>query len=112
MIYKICSRTVLTKALVDGSYLGSADDARDGFIHMSTVAQLPGTLAKHFSGQTDLVVLAVDERRVQGDLRWESSRGGQLFPHLYGPLPAAAVVEVHALPLDLRGLHILPEGLS
>jgi uncharacterized protein (DUF952 family) len=72
-------------------YHGSADDARDGFIHLSTAAQLPGTLERHFRGREDLVLLAVDAAALGEALRWEPSRGGDLFPHLYGALPRSAI---------------------
>jgi len=77
----------------DGLFAGSADDLRDGFIHLSTAEQLPGTLAKHFAGMAGLRVVEV---AVEGDpdLRWEESRGGALFPHLYRPLRLADALSV------------------
>lgn len=76
-----------------GSFAGSADDLRDGFIHMSTEAQLQGTLAKHFAGEAGLVVIEVGVE-ADPDLCWEVSRGGALFPHLYRPLRTADVIAV------------------
>jgi len=82
----------------DGIYEGSADDARDGFIHLSTADQVPGTLARHFAGRTGLLLVEVDAGALGAALKWEPSRGGALFPHLYGPLPRSAVRAVRALP--------------
>jgi uncharacterized protein (DUF952 family) len=90
--YKIISATELEQMQRDGAFHGSAVDLADGYIHLSTKDQLPETLAKHFSGKTNLVVLAVDLSRVAAPIRWEPSRGGQLFPHIYGPLLMDAVV--------------------
>jgi uncharacterized protein (DUF952 family) len=83
-----------------GCYDGSAVDRRDGFIHLSDRDQVVETAARHFAGQTGLTLLAVDPDRLGDDLRWETSRGGALFPHLYAPLPTHAVVAVHAVPDD------------
>nr|WP_240940039.1 DUF952 domain-containing protein [Planosporangium flavigriseum] len=87
-------------AEVRGAYAGSADDERDGFIHLSGPDQVVETAARHFAGRTDLTLLAVDPQRLGDDLRWEPSRGGALFPHLYAPLPVDAVVAVRAVPDD------------
>ncbi len=91
-IYKVCPLSVWQAIQSDESWEGSLDDLRDGFIHFSNSQQLSGTLEKHFSGQKDLVLLAVDPASLGAELRWERSRGGDLFPHLYGRLPIAAVV--------------------
>ncbi|MBI1186504.1 MAG: DUF952 domain-containing protein [Alphaproteobacteria bacterium] len=80
------------------AYDGSQDDGRDGFIHLSTAAQVEGTLARHFAGEQGLLLIAVDARALGAALRWEASRDGALFPHLYGPLPLSAVRSVRALP--------------
>jgi uncharacterized protein (DUF952 family) len=108
-IYKICPASSWREAERQGIYRGSADDARDGFIHFSTVAQLAETLRKYYFGQTGLFLVAVDADALGDDLRWESSRGGDLFPHLYGELDLGAVTAV----LDLRarsdGNHDIPE---
>ncbi|MFD0823469.1 DUF952 domain-containing protein, partial [Micromonospora zhanjiangensis] len=93
MIYKIVSRAEWSAAVTAGRYDGSADDRRDGFVHLSSAEQLPGTAERHFAGQSDLLVLAVDPDRLGDALRWEPSRGGALFPHVHGPLPLAAVVD-------------------
>lgn len=97
-IYKICGRDAWEEARGLGRYAGSADDARDGFIHLSTKDQLAGTLAKHFAGQGDLVLVVLDAGALGAALKWELSRGGALFPHLYGPLEMSAVLSVEPLP--------------
>jgi len=95
IVYKICSRAAYRDAEATGALSASADDARDGYIHLSSAPQVPGTLERHFRGQHALVVLSVSvERLPNGALRWEPSRDGQLFPHLYGPLPVSAVIEI------------------
>lgn len=99
-LYKVCTEAEWQAAQVAGTYQGSAADLRDGFIHLSTAEQLAGTLAKHFAGQTHLVVLTVDSVALGSDLRWEPARGGALFPHCYGALPMTAVRAVRALPDD------------
>jgi uncharacterized protein (DUF952 family) len=110
-IYKVLSAGAWQAAQNKGVYEGSADDQRDGFIHFSSADQLAETLRKHFAGARDLVLLYVREASISAHeaLRWEPSRGGALFPHLYAPLPVAAVLRVEALALDERGLHVLPD---
>ncbi len=92
MFYKIVPAAVWRDAEVAGVFTGSPVDEHDGFIHFSTAVQLAETARKHFSGQRDLLLVAVDVEQVE--LRWEPSRGGQLFPHLYGVLPLSAVLTV------------------
>ena len=112
VVYKICPRPAWLRARELGSLMPSPDDARDGYIHLSRTHQLEGTLARHFAGQAELVLLAVRvERLPEGTLRWEVSRGGEQFPHLYGPLGVASVEQVFELPLEASGAHVLPEGL-
>jgi uncharacterized protein (DUF952 family) len=92
-IYKICTVEEWRDATAAGSLKGSPDDARDGFIHLSAEDQVRGTLEKHFKDRTGLMILTIDATRLlDGALRWEVSRGGALFPHLYGPLPVEAVI--------------------
>jgi len=88
-----------------------AVDHQDGFIHFSTAEQAAETAARHFAGQGDLVLVAVDADLLGDALRWEASRGGALFPHLYGDLPMAAVLEVVSLSLDADGRHVFPETM-
>lgn len=92
-VYKILRAAEWAAFQDDGVFAGSADDLRDGFIHLSTGAQLGGTLAKHFAAEVGLVVLRVAVE-TDPELKWEASRGGALFPHLYRPLEMADVVEV------------------
>jgi uncharacterized protein (DUF952 family) len=98
LIYKICAQAEWDAALAAGSYTGSADDARDGFIHFSTAEQVAPTAAKHFAGRSDLVLIEVDAAQLGPALRFEPSRGGALFPHLYGALPLHAVVSSRPYP--------------
>ena len=102
-IYKICERALWRTAQADGQFRGSAVDARDGFIHFSTAGQLAETAAKHFARQSDLMLIAVDAAPLGGQLKWERARGGELFPHLYGPLPLNAVRWARALPDEIDG---------
>jgi len=94
-IYKVLRPAEWAELQETGHFAGSPDDLRDRFIHLSTEAQLPGTLQKHFAGQTDLIVLVLDPAELGAALRWEESRGGALFPHLYRDLTLAEV-RVHA----------------
>jgi uncharacterized protein (DUF952 family) len=106
--YKVCTEAAFEQASATGRFEGSPDDRRDGFIHLSARDQLRGTLDKHFAGQTGLVLLEVDADRLGDDLRWEQSRGGALFPHLYAPLDLTAVLSVMKLQLGENGSHLLP----
>jgi uncharacterized protein (DUF952 family) len=108
-IYKICERASWRLAEQTGTYRGSAADARDGFIHFSTAAQLAGTLAKHFAGRRDLLLVAVDADALGETLKWEPSRGGELFPHLYAALALAAVRWTKFVPDEAGGRRALPE---
>jgi uncharacterized protein (DUF952 family) len=104
-IYKICETAQWAQAERNGTFRGSAVDRADGYLHFSTAAQVADTAAKHLS---DLVLVAVEAEDLGGALKWETSRGGALFPHLYGPLPLTAVRWVQALLLDNGGRHVLP----
>ncbi len=94
LIYKILPRAEWEAAAAAGVFKGSAIDLEDGFIHFSAEDQWRGTLEKHFAGQADLVLVAVEAQRLGEALKWEVSRGGALFPHLYGPLPTALAASV------------------
>ena len=108
-IYKICEGAAWQEAQSGGLYRGSAVDHRDGFIHFSTAAQVAETAAKHFVGQTDLVLVAVDGGTLGTALKWEPSRGGALFPHLYGALPVAVVRWARPLPDEVDGRRDIAE---
>jgi uncharacterized protein (DUF952 family) len=112
LIYKVMTETAFEASRRQGHFDGSADDLRDGFIHFSAAHQLAATLAKYFVGQEGLVLLAVDPARLGPALKWETSRGGALFPHLYAPLDLAAVLWTEPLALGPGGRHIVPEGVS
>ncbi|MBI5201816.1 MAG: DUF952 domain-containing protein [Elusimicrobia bacterium] len=92
MIYKLLRPAEWEALAASGSFAGSPDDVRDGFIHFSTAAQVKETAAKHFANAPELVLAEIDDSALGTALKWEPSRGGQLFPHLYAALPAAAVV--------------------
>ena len=107
-IYKICTASEWQEAERAGRYRGSAVDLKDGFIHFSTAEQAAETAAKWFAGQRDLVLVAIDADALGDKLKWEPSRGGALFPHLYGELPMSAVLRVDPLPLDDAAKHVFP----
>src|ERR1041385_8625090 len=94
LIYHMCRRDEWAAAEAAGLYRGSSQDAADGFIHFSTASQICASARKHRWGQENLVLVTVDADRLGSALKWEPSRGGVLFPHLYGPLPLTAVLGV------------------
>lgn len=108
-IFKVVPRDAWQAACDVGVYNGSADDLRDGFIHFSLREQLPGTLAKHYRGQDDLLLVRFDADDLGDALKWEPSRGGALFPHLYAPLPTRHAISADALKLEGE-VPSLPEG--
>lgn len=106
-IYKICSRSLWASAEAAGRFDGAPVDMADGFIHFSTATQVAETAARHFAGQNDLLLVAIDPRRLDPRaLRYEPSRGGHLFPHLYGSLPLDAVAWSRELALGPDGRHV------
>jgi uncharacterized protein (DUF952 family) len=105
-IYKLLTRSEWQAAQAAGVYTGSAVDQRDGFIHFSTAAQLQETARRHFRGQADLVILTVEADSLGPQLAWEPSRGGDLFPHLYGSLAATFVTAVDPAPLNADGVPV------
>lgn len=111
-VFKVLPRSAWDEACRVGAFAGSADDMRDGFIHLSASHQLAGTLAKHFRGQHDLVLISFAADVLGDALRWEVSRGGDEFPHLYAPLPTAAAGAVHALQLGIDDVPVLPEEFT
>jgi uncharacterized protein (DUF952 family) len=108
-IYKICPASAWREAERQGVYRGSADDARDGFIHFSTSSQVAETARKHFFGQTGLFLIEVDADALGEALRWERSRNDELFPHLYGELDLGAVTNVLSMRARSDGYHDIPE---
>lgn len=111
IIYKIIGGDEWDAARGCDRYAGSRDDKRDGFIHFSTEDQMRETAAKHFAGQDNLVLLAIDEASLGTALQWDVSRGGALFPHLYGALSVSSVVRSWPLPLNEAGNHEFPDDL-
>jgi len=110
LIYKILRRPEWDLLRSAGESVGAPVDVADGYIHLSTAAQVPETAARHFSAESDLVLVAVDSDQLGVDLRWEPSRNGALFPHLYRPIRMSDVVWDKSLPLGAAG-HIFPEGV-
>ena len=108
-IYHLSRRNDWALAKRAGVYAGSAEDTVDGFLHFSTASQVIESARKHRSGEPDLVLLEVDATALGEHLRWEPSRGDQLFPHLYGPLSTTAVAAEYDLPLGSDGQHVFPE---
>ena len=109
LIYKICSEALWREAERVGVSAGAAIDLDDGYIHFSTAAQVRETAARHFAREGDLLLFAIAAEALGAGLRWEPSRGGDLFPHLYGPLRLDAVRWVRPLPLGPDGRHVFPE---
>ena len=107
-IYKICEKAQWAQAERDRAFNGSAVDYAGGYIHFSTAAQVAATAAKHFAGKMGLVLVAVAADELGDALKWETSRDGALFPHLYGALPLTAVRWVKPVRLDDDGRHMLP----
>jgi len=105
LIYKIAPACLWCKAQDTGRFDGAPVDTADGYIHFSTAEQAEATAAKYFSGKDDLLLIAVDPKRLGDGLRFEPSRGGVLFPHLYAALPLDAVVWAKPLPLRPDGKH-------
>ncbi|MGP9789416.1 DUF952 domain-containing protein [Roseinatronobacter sp. NSM] len=110
LIYKIFRRPEWDAMVASGRTDGAPVDLADGYIHFSTAAQVMATAAKHFAQESDLVLIAVNAADLGAALKWEPSRGGDLFPHLYRPLHSEDVLWDTSLPLGAAG-HIFPEGL-
>jgi uncharacterized protein (DUF952 family) len=107
-IYKICDAALWRAAERAGAFHGAPVDVAHGYIHFSTAAQVRETAARHFAGVSDLVLAAIDAAALGSALRYEPSRGGALFPHLYGVLDMSAVLWVRPLPLGADGAHQFP----
>jgi uncharacterized protein (DUF952 family) len=110
-VYKIVSRAAFEAAQAAGSFPVMPIDLKDGFVHFSTATQLAETLRLHFAGQRDLIVFAVSPLELR-DLRWEASRGGQLFPHAYGELPLTAVGQATSVSVNDDGTASLPDWIK
>lgn len=111
-IFKLVPREEWLAAETAGSFAGSAVDHRDGYIHFSTAVQVRETASRHFAGQRGLLIVAVDPAALGEALKWEPSRGGDLFPHLYAELPLSAVLYVLDVPLGEDGAHVFPESVQ
>jgi uncharacterized protein (DUF952 family) len=111
LIYKIVPQALWSVAETHGRFDGAPVDHADGYIHFSAAAQVAETAARHFAGQDDLLIVAVKAEKLGPALKWEPSRGGALFPHLYGHLPLSAVAWVEPLPLMADSTHRLPKGV-
>jgi len=111
IIYKICTEDLWREALQAGRFDGAPIDLADGYIHFSTAGQVRETAAKHFARQTGLVLVAIPADALGNDLKWEVSRGGALFPHLYAPLDPAVVLWAKPLPLGADGAHVFSDDL-
>ncbi len=107
-IYHLCRRKDWQAAEAAGAYAGAVEDRADGFLHFSTAGQIVESARRHRAGEPDLMLLTVDAADLGPALRWEASRDGALFPHLYADLPLAAVRRATALPLDAAGRHVFP----
>ena len=108
-IYKIVPAELWAGAVSHGVFRGSADDLRDGFVHLSNAQQLQGTARKYFSGQADLLLIAFAVASLVTHLKWEVSRGGDLFPHYYGALPVNCALWQRPLSLDADGTPVIDE---
>jgi len=104
----MCPAEAWRAGVEGGRYDGAADDRRDGFLHFSTAAQIVESARRHRAGQAGLVLIDVEAERLGDRIRWEPSRGGELFPHLYGPLFTDEATSVRPLPLGPDGAHMFP----
>ena len=112
IIFHMCVKNEWQAAVAKGIYEGSSQDITDGFIHFSTLDQVSESAAKHRKGQLGLVLLSVKVALLGKSLRWEKSRDGALFPHLYSTLPLKAVIRVDDLELGSKGRHEFPKELA
>lgn len=111
-VYKITGRAEWAAAEAAGVFSGAPVDLADGYIHFSTCAQARETAAKHFAGRDDLLLVALAAEAFGAALKWEPSRGGALFPHLYGTFAPSDAVWVRPLPLGADGAHVFPEDIA
>ena len=111
LIYKICDLEAWRQAEAAGRFDGAPVDLADGYIHFSTAGQVRATAERHFAGRFHLVLVAVEAEALGPALRFERSRGGELFPHLYAPLPLSAVAWTAPLPVGQDGRHVFPDAI-
>lgn len=111
-VYKIVDAALWREAEAAGAFHGAGVDLTDGYIHLSTAAQARETAAKHYAERAGLLLVAVNGARLGEALRYEPSRGGDLFPHLYGPLPTDQVAWTRPLPLGPDGAHVFPPEMN
>lgn len=107
LIYKIVPKTLWQAAEASGNFAGAPVDLADGFIHLSAAGQVQETADKHFAGQDDLLLVAFETEDLGARLKWEPSRGGQLFPHFFSALPVALARSVAPVQRDANGRHLL-----
>lgn len=105
-VFKVLPAALWQEAMCAGAFTGSADDLRDGYIHLSTEEQVSGTLAKYFRHANDLLIIAFASDDFGASLKWEPSRGGMLFPHVYGPVPVSLALWHRQLPLGADGVPV------
>lgn len=110
-LYKVLPLSEWEVATAEGVFSGSGIDLTDGFIHLSSEKQIVSTVQRYFAGQPGLALIAFDPSLFSADLRWEPSRDGELFPHVYGVISVAAALDVFPLLLDASGKHQFPDGL-
>lgn len=110
LAYKVLTAPQMAQFKADGTFAGAPVDLADGYIHLSTGAQVTETVDKHFAGQADLYVVALDLSALGATVRWEPSRGGQLFPHVYADLPLSAAIAWQVIERDSGGAVILPSA--
>lgn len=110
IIFHVCRLHVWNQALKDGFYQGSEDDIKDGYIHFSTALQLRESVRKHRSGQNNLIILSVNTLDLGGNLKWETARNGELFPHFYGLLETKKIFDTDILMLNSSGEHSFPDS--
>jgi len=108
LVYRLCAEAEWRLAVAEGLFAGADADRRDGFIHLSSADQVAETADTHYATVRPLILLTVDARRVNGEIRWEESRGGALFPHLYGTIPVEAVLAAQRLADDRQGRAMIP----
>ncbi|MDD3447300.1 MAG: DUF952 domain-containing protein [Zavarzinia sp.] len=111
IVYKVMDAEAWARFQAEGVFLGAPVDLADGFIHFSAAHQVQGTLDKHFGGAPDLMLVAIEADRLGPALKWEVSRGGDLFPHLYATLSLSSVIATAPLALDAEGRHVASDAI-